>query len=48
MYIDSFERDLWFAMFIFDEVQSHHDHSGNPEENDVKTSHQDIGWMEGF
>ena len=46
MYINSFERNLWRAIFIFHEVHGHHDHAGNPEEDDVKTSDQYIGWVE--
>jgi hypothetical protein len=30
------------------EVHGHHDHPGDPEENDVEAGDQHIGWVEGF
>ena len=48
MHIHSLKRHLRVAVFVFDEVQGHHHHTGNPEENDVKTGDQYAGWVEGF
>jgi fatty acid desaturase len=39
---------LWRTIFILHEVHGHHDHTSNPEEDDVKTSHQYISWVEGI
>src|SRR5690606_30420054 len=43
-----FERYLWGAVFVFHEVHGHHDHPGNPEEDDVETGHQHVRGVEGF
>ncbi len=48
MYIDRFERNLWAAIFVFNQMHGEHHHACNPEEDDVKSSHQHIGWVEGF
>ena len=40
------ERHLRFAIFIFDEVHGHHDHAGNPEEDDVEAGYHHAGWVE--
>ena len=42
MDIDGFEGNF------VPEFQGHHDHPGNPEENDIKSCNQHIGGMEGF
>ena len=42
------ERNLRFTVFILDEVHGHHNHSGNPEEDDVKTCYQYTGRVECF
>ena len=46
--IDSFERHLWRTVFVFHEVHGHHDHPGNPEEDDVKAGDQHVSGVEGF
>src|SRR5690606_2690604 len=46
--IHGMEGYLWGAVFVFHEVHGHHDHPGNPEEDDVETGHQHVGGMEGF
>ena len=48
MHIDGFKRHLRLAVVVFDKVQGHHNHAGNPEEDDVKTRHQHVGAVEGF
>ncbi len=45
--VNCFKRHLRLAVFIFNEVHGHHDHPGNPEENNVKTGYQHISWVEG-
>ena len=37
-----------FEWHFAGEFQAHHDHSGNPEENDVEAGDQYIGWIEGL
>jgi hypothetical protein len=39
------QEDVLEGKFI-GEAQTHHDHTGNPEENDVATSFQKITWEE--
>ena len=45
-HVNSVERHLRFAIFIFDEVHGHHDHAGNPEEDDVEAGYHHAGWVE--
>ena len=45
-HVNGVERHLRFAIFIFDEVHGHHDHAGNPEEDDVETRYHHAGWVE--
>ncbi|MOA12824.1 hypothetical protein D3C78_1328460 [compost metagenome] len=45
-HVDGFKRNLRFAVFIFDEVHGHHDHAGDPEEDDVEAGHHHAGWVE--
>ena len=42
MYIDFVEGH------VVHELKAHHDHAGNPEEDDVKTGNQDTGWIVGL
>ena len=44
-HIHGMEWDLWGAIFVLDEVQGHHDHAGDPEEDDVKARYQHGGWV---
>src|SRR5207253_4158914 len=30
---------------LFHEVQTHHHHAGDPEEDDVEARHQGVGWV---
>ena len=46
--IDGFKWYFGFAIFIFDQVHAHHHHARYPEENNIKTSDQHIGGVEGF
>ena len=46
--VDGLERDLRLAVFVLDEVHGHHDHPGNPEEDDVEAAHQHVGRVEGL
>ncbi len=45
-HVDGMERNLRLAIFIFDEVHGHHDHAGDPEENNVEAGHHYAGWVE--
>ncbi len=46
VYVDSLERNLRRAVFVLHQVHGHHDHTGNPEENDVETGDQHVGGVE--
>ncbi len=39
------ERDFGFAVFVFHELQAHHHHPGDPEEDDVKAGHENVGFV---
>ena len=43
VHIDGVERFDRVAVLIFHEVQAHHHHPGDPEEDDVKTGDEHIG-----
>ena len=45
-HVDGFKRHLRLAVFIFDEVHGHHDHAGNPEEDDIEAGNHHAGWVE--
>ncbi len=38
-HVDGMERHLRLAVFVTDEVHGHHDHAGNPEEDDIEAGH---------
>ncbi|CCK17247.1 hypothetical protein BN136_3257 [Cronobacter universalis NCTC 9529] len=45
-HIDGFKRHLRLAVFIFDEVHGHHDHAGNPEEDNIEAGDHHAGRVE--
>jgi len=45
-HVDGMEWNLRLAVFIFDEVHGHHDHAGDPEEDNVEAGHHHAGWVE--
>ncbi|CCJ87390.1 hypothetical protein BN133_3767 [Cronobacter dublinensis 582] len=45
-HVDGVERHLRLAVFIFDEVHGHHDHAGNPEEDNVEAGDHHAGRVE--
>ena len=45
-HVDGMEWNLRLAVFVFDEVHGHHDHAGNPEEDDVEAGDHHAGWVE--
>ena len=47
-HIDGFKGYFCFAIVIFNQVHAHHYHARYPEENNIKTSDQHIGGVEGF
>lgn len=42
-HVDGMERNLRLAVFVFDEVHGHHDHAGDPEEDDVEAGYHHAG-----
>ncbi len=45
-HVDGLKRNLRFTVFIFDEVHGHHDHAGDPEEDNVEAGHHHAGRVE--